>query len=116
MSARGQEIIKLPDDREVVVLFTNRALADAEAQMGKSVIGVAQGFTAGQSTLTDLTHLLRTGMTAARRDAGDRRPVTMAEAYAVMDEVGFTAVAQAVMPALAAVLGYDGENGADPNG
>lgn len=116
MSARGEQIITLPDGKEVAVLFTNRALADAEQQMGKSVIGVAQGFTAGQSALTDLAHLLRTGMAAARRDAGNRVPVTMAEAYTVMDEVGFTAVAQAVMPALAAVLGYNGEDGADPNG
>lgn len=112
--ARGEEIIRLPDGKEVAVLFTNRALADAEGHMGKGVIGVAQGFAAGETSLTDLAHLLRAGMQAARRDRGElRRPVTLLDAYALMDAVGFTMCATAVMTAVAAVLGYTANDEAD---
>lgn len=121
--ARGEGIIEGTNGREFRVLYTNRALAEAEQQMGKSVISVAQGFTRGESGITELAHLLRVGIQAARRDAGERsRAVTLIEAYAVLDEVGFTAVATVVMEAVAAVLGYkprddeDEETGEkDPN-
>lgn len=112
--ARGEGIIEA-NGREIRVLFTNRALAEAEAQMGKSVIGVAQGFVDGQSGITELAHLLRAGMLAARRDAGERRATTMVEAYKVLDSAGFAAVAAVVMESVAAVLGYSakGEAAAD---
>ena len=59
-------------------------------------------------------------MQAARRDRGElRRAVTLLDAYLVMDAVGFTVCATAVMTAVAAVLGYsatdEAADGADPN-
>lgn len=123
--ARGERII-LAGEREVRILFTNRALADAERQMGKSVFGVARGLIGGQSGIVDVAYLLQAGMQAAKRDAGERPvAVSLDSAFQVLDEAGVTAVATAVMEAMAAVLSYDpstssgrgsGQDGADPNG
>lgn len=116
--ARGETTIQVGED-EVRVLFTNRALAEAERRLGKSIIGVAQGFADGSSGVIETMHVLRAGMEAARRDAREGgRPVTLNAAYDVLDTAGFTAVAAAVMEAVAAVLGYDGaeeEPDDDPN-
>jgi len=104
--ARGEATI-IAGEREVRILFTNRALADAEAQIGKSIIAVAQGFADGSSGITETAHLLRAGMEAARRDAGEGgRTVALTDAYVVLDEAGFAAVATAVCEAIAAVLSY----------
>lgn len=120
MGARGEGTIRA-GDREVQILFTNRALAQAEQAMGKSTIAVTQGFLNGAAGIGDLAHLLQAGMEAARRDSGERgRVVTTRDAYNVLDEAGFAAVTQVVMEAVAAVLSYgadvngDGED-ADPN-
>lgn len=124
--ARGEGIIEV-GNKEIRVLYTNRALAEAEAQMGKSVLGVAQGFASGsnQAGITEIAHLLRAGMQAARRDSGERgRPASMIEAYKVLDQAGFAAVTAVVMESIAAVLGYsangdgsedDDYDGDDPN-
>jgi hypothetical protein len=109
MSARGEGTIQA-DGAEVSVLFTNRALAEAEKAIGRGIIGVAQGFQDGRSGVGDVAQLLRAGMEAARRD--QRRggqAVTLADAYEVLDAAGFTATANVVMTAVAAVLGYSGE-------
>lgn len=108
MSARGEGTINA-DGREVLVLFTNRALAEAEHHMGKSAMGVANSFSSGDASLTDLAYLLRAGMEAARRDARlGGKPVSMEMAYKVLDEAGFVAVATVVMTAVADVLSYSG--------
>jgi hypothetical protein len=124
MSARSEGTIQAngADGRptEVTVLFTNRALAEAEAAIGRGIIGVAQGFRDGRSGVGDVAQLLRAGMEAARRDQRrGGRVVTLLDAYRVLDEAGFTAVAEVVMTAVAEVLGYSGEKAeeeADPNG
>lgn len=116
-SGRGEGIIRA-GEREVRIQFNNRALAEAEQQMKRSVIGVAQGFAQGDTGITEVAHLLRAGMQAARRGRGGK-PATLIEAYLVLDEAGFSAVAEVVMTALAEVLGYDPnaaeDEEADPN-
>lgn len=112
--ARGEGFIQA-GDREVRVLFTNRALADSELALGKSVLEVLQGFVDSKSGILDLGQLLRNGMQAARRDSGaGRRTVTLTEAYEVMDEAGFGTVASVIMEAVGAVLGYSSENEEPP--
>ena len=111
--ARGEATIQA-GKHEVQILFTNRALADAESQIGKSVIGVAQGFDEGTTSIGDIARLLRAGMEAARRDArAGGKMVTLNDAFQVLDEVGFAAVTVAVMEAVAAVLSFSGDQ--DPN-
>lgn len=114
--ARGERIIQA-GEQEVRVLFTNRALADAEKNMGKSVFSVARGLVNGQSGIGDIANLLQAGMRAARRDAGEKPfAVSLDRAFAILDEAGVTAVTTAVMEAMTDVLSYKPEDGADPNG
>jgi hypothetical protein len=107
MSARGETIIQV-DGKEVRVLFDNRALAEAEGQMGKSIIATLSAAQAKNDiAIRDLAQILRAGMSAARRDSGKGKPATLIEAFAVLNLAGFTLVAKEVMTAVAAVLSYD---------
>lgn len=120
MSARGEAIIQT-EENEVRILFDNRALAEAEAQMGKSIIATLSAAQAKNDiAIKDLAQILRAGMSAARRDAGKGKPATLIEAFAVLNWAGFSLVAKEVMTAVAAVLSYDPAKGdgkdEDPNG
>jgi len=116
--ARGESTIQA-GDREVRVLFTNRALGDAEQQLGRSIIGVSRGLQDGSSGIREIVVLLRVGMEAARRDAREGgRSITIPDAYNVLEHAGFAAVTEAVMMSVAAVLSYGTEvevDDTDPN-
>lgn len=110
MSVRCERVIQA-DEREVRLLFTNRALADIEALTGKSIIALANGFTDGSSGITEVAQVLRAGMEAARRDGNTGgKAVSIQDAYDVMDAAGFTTVATVVMAAVAEVIGYGSKN------
>jgi hypothetical protein len=117
--ARGDVSIQ-DGDHEVRLLYTNRALANAEHALGKSVIAVAQAFGSGGCGIYDVAQLLLAGMEAARQEArATGRAHTLGDAYAVMDRAGFTQAANAVMEGIAAVLSYgtempEDEGGEDP--
>lgn len=115
--ARGEAVLKV-GEREVPILFTNRALANAERAIGRTVLEIARESLQGSMGIGDTAALLQAGMEAARRDrkAGGMQ-VTVDDAYAVMDEAGFAMVGPALLEALVAVLGYglkDDEEPADP--
>ena len=111
--ARGEAIIER-GDIEYRILFTNRALAEAESATGKSILVIARGFVNGATGIGDVAQLLSIGLEAARRDSKSGGPqgraYTLADAYRIMDEVGFTAVARAVMESIAVVIRYDGDD------
>lgn len=106
--ARGEATI-LAGEREVRLLFTNRALAEVEGALGRSIIAVAQGLADGSCGITEAAHLLRAGMEAARRDAGEGGRVGIGDAFGVLDEAGYGPVVLAVSEALTAVLAYGSE-------
>ena len=106
MGARGEGTIQA-EGREVQVLFTNRAIAKAETALGRSILDVANGFADGQSGIRDVAMLLLAGMEAARRDArAGGRAFVIDDAYDVLDEAGFSVVAEVVMLAISDVLAY----------
>jgi len=108
--ARGESIVQV-DGREVRILFTNRALANAERAIGRSILAVAQGFARGESGIGDVAQLLLVGIEAARQDARiTGRATTLNDAYTLMDAVGFAQAANAVMEAVAAVIQYGTES------
>ncbi len=121
--ARGERVIET-EDGEVRILFTNRALANAETQLNRGVFEVLADLQSG-GRIGDVAVLLQAGMEAARRDAREGgKPVTTAQAYAVLDEVGYAAAVIAVVEAVAEVVGYtrerdasiqDAGDDADPN-
>lgn len=114
MGARGEGIIKI-GEREIPILFTNRALAEAEKELGKGIVGILQGFTTGSAGISEVVVLLKVGLEAARRDGNPYygKRVQTSDAYEVLDQVGFGSVTAPVMEAVAAVISYDGEK--DPN-
>ncbi|OGC95314.1 MAG: hypothetical protein A2W25_05200 [candidate division Zixibacteria bacterium RBG_16_53_22] len=122
MGARGEGVIHCKN-KDINLLFTNRALLSAEKQMGKGILEVSQGFIGGSSGLTELVALLRCGMEAANQEARrGSRPVSNNDALDIIDEVGFTTAIEPVMTAVAAVISYkpdeDGsapEDDSDPN-
>lgn len=108
---RGESRIQLPDGSEVVVLFTNRALAEAETALNKSVLQLARQAAEGGIGIGDVAQLLVVGIEYARRDAGTPGPrLNLSDAYRVLDAIGFVAAAQAVLESLAAVLSYQADN------
>jgi len=108
--ARGEGILRLKGGEERAVLFTNRALADAERLTGKTVLQMMAETQSMQLGMTDTAILLQVGMEQARREARPGgKAVTIADAYGVMDAVGFASCARVVMEALAAVLSYSSE-------
>lgn len=114
--ARGEVTFKA-GDREVTVLFTNRALAGAEKRLGKGIVGVAQGLINGESGMADVAILLQVGMEAHRADAKlGGNQISESQAFAVLDQAGFGEVAKSVMEAVASVLGYqaEGETAEEP--
>ena len=121
MGARGESVIRYAG-HEVQVLFTNRAILNAEQQLNKGILAVLDEFMRNVGGYTELVALLRAGMEAARIDArSGGKPISNNDALEVLDGAGFTAVVGPVMEALAAVISYtteaDGSQGpADPNG
>ena len=119
VGARGEGIIQV-DGTEHRILFTNRAVAEAESSIGKGIIGLLQGFQSGTTGIGDVAHLLAAGLEAARRDAhAGGRPVTLDDAYRIMDQVGFAEVTRCTVEAISAVLSYgknkDDEATTSPN-
>ena len=115
MGARGEGTLRV-GDREVRLLFTNRALARAESALGKTVIEIARNAATGNIGLNDTVELLRLGIEAARRENNESgKPVNINEAYELIDGVGFIEAARVVIEALSDVLSYRGEATDDPN-
>ena len=107
MGARSKKILTTAK-REIEILFTNRALADAEERLGRPIIAVAQTFYEGQVGVIEVATLLLAGMRAAQRDARTgENPATLNDAYDILDEVGFAEVTTVVMTAIAEVLNYN---------
>lgn len=109
--ARSEAIVTV-DDEEIELLFTNRALAEAERAMGKGLWG---GLQADELRVDDVAHLIRAGLAAARREhGGSGKPVSMDDAWRLMDALGFQKALQIAAEAIAEVLTYEPEDDANP--
>jgi hypothetical protein len=105
--ARGEALLEV-DGESYPILFTNRALAEAEQRTGKTITALARGAAQGALGVGDVAALLLTGMEAGRKDARiSRKAYTMVDAYDLLDRLGFGKVAGAVFEAIGAVLAYD---------
>jgi hypothetical protein len=110
--ARGESYLVV-DGEQRPILFTNRALADAERLTGKTVLQLMRGVQSNELSMSDTAQMLLVGMEHARRESRSGRPYQIQDAWAVMDACGFGPVAAAVMEAVAAVMSYDGGKAAD---
>lgn len=104
--ARGETTLTA-EGREYPILFTNRALAQAERTSGKPMLELLSAIQSNKLGIGDTAQLLAIGMEFGRRDAhAGGRSYTLEDAWRVMDELGFTTVVTAVIEAVAAVLAY----------
>lgn len=106
MSARGEETIVLTDETEVKILFTNRALAQVEERLNEPIMITATNLSNGIVSMAKMAQLLKCGIEAAKKDAGENPRVTLQDAYDVLDDVGFLKVLQVVVRALTGCLNY----------
>lgn len=115
MGARGEGLITLPGGDEVEILFTNRALAEADSRMTRPVFAVVlTDLPRGEVRLADLAQMLRSGVNAANRDRRRRETITMDQAYNIMDSVGISEVMRVVMFAAADVLKFSANGDSAP--
>ena len=109
IGARGEGIVEA-EGQTYPVLFTNRALAQAEKALGKPLTGFLAVIMRNELGVGDTAQLLAIGIEFGRRDAKTGgKAYTLDDAYRIMDAVGFTAVAAVIMEAIAAVLVYSQE-------
>lgn len=114
---RGQRTFEA-GDREITILLTNRAFADAEERLDKGIVGILQGFEIGESGIRDVAALLWAGMQEARRRGHHIEPrsgsrLTINDAYDVMDEIGLPQALIIVAETTADAMSY--ESDPDPN-
>lgn len=104
--ARGEGYLEL-DGESHAILFTNRALADAERATGKTMLQLMQSAQGGALGIGDIAHLLAVGLEYARREGRTGgRSYTLNDAWRFLDQLGFAAVAAVVLEAMAAVMAY----------
>lgn len=112
--ARGETWID-DDNQQHSLLFTNRALVEAEAALKRGILDILAAASGGNLSLTDVARLAQIGLEHSRRDRRDsRKPYTLDDALNLLDEYGFAAVAAAVFGGLAAVVSYNKADGDPP--
>jgi len=111
--ARGEGFLTI-DGEQVPILFTLRALAEAEGVLNKSVTELLRGAMERNLGIGDTAQLLRIGLEHARQDRGGRyNSYTMREVWQILDQLGFAAVAIVVLEAISAVLSFSTEKAED---
>jgi hypothetical protein len=114
MGARGEAYLTV-DGQETPLLLTNRALANAERTIGRSILLVLREAASVALGINETAALLCEGLEQARREGRTRaQPYRMDEAWQVMDQVGYSNAMRAVMLALTAVLNYEPAAGDQP--
>ena len=111
--ARGEAYL-LVDGEQRPILYTNRALADAERLTGKTTLQLMRGVQSNELSISDVAQMLLVGMEHARRESrAGGRAYTIADAWAVMDACGIGPCVTAIFEAITAVMSYDGGKQSD---
>lgn len=104
--ARGEGILTL-DGEEYPILYTMRALANAERLTGKSITVLMAHVMNSALSIGDLAHLLTVGLEAARQEHKSRSGgYTINDAWRLLDRIGYAQVTIVVMEALSAAMSY----------
>jgi len=106
--ARGEAVLEA-NGESYRILFTNRAIAEAEQRTGKAFLHLLRSATTGDLGMNDVVNLLVTGLEAARRETGVGKSYQITQAFNLMDAVGFTQAAAAVVAALSDVLTFNSQ-------
>lgn len=104
--ARGEGQLEV-DGKVYEILFTNKALADAEKATGKTVLQLANEARAQATGMGDTAQLLYIGIETARREnRSGGKSYSLMDAWRIMDALGFAAVLTVVLEAMTDVLSY----------
>ena len=104
--ARGEMFLEQEGESHAV-LFTLRALAEAEQRTGHGILAMLRG---ASFTINDIAAILLSGLEAGRRDGHTgARPYTMKRAMAMIEDLGYLTVAGEVISALSEVLDRDSD-------
>jgi hypothetical protein len=105
--ARGESYLELDGER-YTLLYTNRAIAEAEKAIGRPAVQIVNATARGDGVATgDIANLLAVGLEYARRNhlrSGDG--TTSNDAWRLLDGCGYGACLSAVIDGLVAVLSY----------
>lgn len=101
--ARGEAFVEV-DGQQLPVLLTNRALMEVEKLTGKTILEIVQANGFG---MAEVAQLLRAGLEYGRREArAGGRQYVLDDAWKIIDELGFAAVAKLMLEAVTAVLTF----------
>jgi len=121
MSGARGEVYVTVGEQEYPVVFNNRALADAERLIGKTVLQLASDAQTGTLGVGEVASLLMVGLEQGRRrQKTTAKTFTVQRALSTMDEIGFPEAMRVVMEGVCEVLAgpagdVDGEeDGEDP--
>ena len=104
---RGEGLIEA-GGKEYQLFFNNKALAEAERVLGKSMGVLATQISTGLMSIGEVADLIVVGANAARREFRTRAVMLNRDAaLSIMDEIGFIPASQAVIEPLTEVLMYD---------
>ncbi len=103
---RGEGTITLENGKEQGIILNNRALANAQANMGMGILEVVRRFQESELGVVELAHLVHAGAAAHRRENGGK-PLDINAVYDLIDAAGFTHVATVIMECISEVLSYD---------
>ncbi|HUW13078.1 MAG TPA: GTA-gp10 family protein [Anaerolineae bacterium] len=104
--ARG-EIHLTVAGQERALLYTLRALAEAEARLAKPMLTLLEDVSRRSVTLSEVAQLLLVGMEGARRDAqAGGRACTINDAWELMEGLGFGPALDAVTDGVLAAISY----------
>ena len=114
--ARGEGILTV-EGVEHRVLFTNRAMAEAERRTGRTISSLARAAAAGELTLNELVNLLVVGLEAARQSDHGAAVYTLQRAWDLMDSAGYMETMAVVIGAASEALTWSpaGAEGDSPN-
>jgi len=104
--ARGEGYLEL-DGKRYELLFTNRALVEAERLTEKSAMRFLRDAKAGDISIGDVAQYVSVGLRYSSRDGGVQGAgLDVNNAWRLLDGIGFETVAAVVLVALAAVMSY----------
>lgn len=117
-------------EREIPVLYNNEALGNVEVELNCEILELIKDSHEKNSIgIRRTAILLRAGMETSRRyQRRGKRPISLREAYAVLDEVNFVEVFGQILPLILSATGLgnaadnaeevdaDEEGADDPNG
>lgn len=105
---RGEAFIELDGEQQVGMLFTIRAISQAEKKIGTGILALIAETQAGTVGMEAVATLLQCGVMAYRNENGGKsKQATLEYAYDVIGAAGYSHAVEVIFEAIADALSYD---------